>query len=105
MFITATYKVRADEHDFPFVGQVLEGEYEGVKVSTVVKEIQKMKWLNPDWKEKQQVPILIIQLLVQIDEEQFARQKRKQKMLTENKLVIFDGGSTNEDLKLDDDKE
>lgn len=99
MFITATYKVRADENDFPYIGQVLEGKLEGIKVSTVVKEIQKVKWYNPDWKEKKELPIVILQLLVQVDEEEFARKKRKEKALTENKLVILDGKMSKVDLE------
>lgn len=93
MFVTATYKVRADENDFPQVGQIINGYYDGVVVSTVVREIQKVAWFNPDWKEKNELPIVNIQLLVQVDEEQLARQKRKQQLMAENKLVIFDGGN------------
>lgn len=95
MFITATYKVRADENDFPYIGQILEGKLEGIKVSTVVREIQKVKWYNPDWKEKGELPIVILQLLVQVDEDEFARKKRKEMALSRNKLVILDGGMMN----------
>ena len=92
MFLNATYKVRADEKDFPYIGQILEGELEGIKVSTVVREIQKVKWYNPDWQEKGEIPICILQLLVQVDEAEFARKKRKEITRSKNKLVILDGG-------------
>lgn len=94
MFLTATYKVRADENDFPYNGQILEGKLEGIRVSTVVREIQKVAWQNPDWKEKDELPVVILQLLVQIDEEEFARKKRKELALSRKKLVILEGGMT-----------
>lgn len=92
MFITATYKVRADENDFPYIGQILEGKLEGVEVSTVVKEIQKVAWHNPDWKEKDELPVCVLQLLIMVDEQEFARKKKKEKVMKENKLYILDGG-------------
>lgn len=92
MFLNATYKVRADEDDFPYIGQIITGMLDGVIVSTVVKEIQKVKWYNPDWKEKNAVPICIVQLLVMVDEKEYARKKKKQHVLNNNKLIILEGG-------------
>lgn len=92
MFLNATYKVRADEDDFPYIGQIITGVLDGVTVSTVVKEIQKVKWYNPDWMKKNAVPICIVQLLVMVDEKEFARKKKKQHVLNYNKLIILKGG-------------
>lgn len=92
MFLTATFKNRADQHDLPYIGKIMRGYYEGVKVSFVVKEIQRMKWLNPEWQENNEMPVLQTQLLVQIDEDEFIRKKRKQQAVNENNLVVIDGG-------------
>lgn len=91
MFRTATYRVRADENDFPYIGQVIDGKIDGIDISTVVKEIQSVKWQNPNWQEDGEMPVVVLKLLVLIDEQEFNRKKKKQKALQENKLVILDG--------------
>lgn len=67
-----------------------------MELSTIVKEIQKVEWHNTNWKEDNQVPICVVHLVVQADEKELRMKQQRQKALSENKLVILDGGKEEE---------
>lgn len=49
----------------------------GVEVSVVVKEVQNIAWHYPDpIGKKNELPICVVQLLVMVDEQMYAREEK-----------------------------
>ncbi|MBA2176887.1 hypothetical protein H0266_18565 [Halobacillus locisalis] len=62
-----------------------------VHVSAILKEINKAYWLNNDWQEKKQFPVMVLEVTFEIDDKERERKIKLKNRKEEGNITVIDG--------------